>query len=453
MSAIPADAVDGPSNALLFPDMNSRSAALFERARKVLPGGNSRHTVYFPPYPLYAVRGAGARVWDADGVERLDLINNYSSLIHGHNHPEIVAAVKRQAEQLLSTAMPTEQEIVLAELVTGRLPHVDQVRFLNSGSEACLYAIKVARAFTGRSKIAKIEGAYHGSSESAAVSSGPTPERWGPPDWPASVAGAGQGSGVASDVVVLPMNDVEAGRAILRAHADDLAGVIIDPMPSALAFTQATPAFLKMIREELDACGGLLVLDEVYSLRLGFNGAQGALGIRPDVTALGKIIGGGLPVGAVGGPRRIMEALFDPKDGAKLAHGGTFNANPMTMAAGAAAMRLFDRPAFDRLSAMGDRLRAGLAEAVKISGKPGVVNGAASLTRLGHTDEVPGDYRAIYRTRADGKAPARAEAFFREMLNRGVLIGAPGLFVLSTAVTEADIDRTVEKALAALRAI
>ncbi|BCW90795.1 Beta-phenylalanine transaminase [Alphaproteobacteria bacterium SO-S41] len=442
-------------NVPAYPDMQSNSARLYDRAVKVLPGGNSRHTVFFPPYPVYAVRGAGSRVWDADGVERTDFINNYSSLIHGHNHPAIVGAVVRQAKTLLSVSLPTEAEIRLAELVTERLPCVEQVRFCNSGSEGVLFAIKAARAYTGRSKIAMIEGAYHGSSETAVVSTGPGPDAWGDAANPNAVNGPGNGDSVTRDVVVLPLNDVENARRIIRAHAADLAGVVIDAMPSAIGFLPVAADFLTMIREELDACGGLLVFDEVYSLRLGFNGAQGALGVRVDITALGKIIGGGLPIGAVGGPAHIMSALFDPREagGARLAHGGTFNANPMTMAAGAAAMELFDRAAFDRVSALGDRLRAGFTEALKISGKPGRVTGTASLCRLGHSDAPLASYRDLYQIRQDGKTPARTENFFRHMLNRGVLIGAPGLFILSTAMTEADIDATIEKALEGLRLI
>jgi glutamate-1-semialdehyde 2,1-aminomutase len=439
------------SNTPVFPDSQSRSAQLYERAVEVMPGGNSRHTVYFPPYPIYAVRGAGSRIWDADGVERLDLINNYSALIHGHNHPAIVAAVKRQAEALMAAALPTEREIALAELLCARLPCVGQVRFCNSGSEAVLFAIKAARAFTGRRIIAKIEGAYHGSAESAAVSTAPPAALWGDAERPRAVAGTGNGPGVAADMAILPMNDVEHARQIIRACGDELAGVIIDPMPSAIGFTQVSAAFLAMVREELDACGGMLILDEVYSLRLGYDGAQGALGIRADISALGKIIGGGLPVGAVGASREIMTKLFDPRLGSLLAHGGTFNANPMTMAAGAAAMELFDRAQFDRLAALGDRLRAGLKEALRIAGKPGRVTGASSLCRIGQSEMPIANYRDMMRYRQDAGAQARAESFFRHLLNRGVLIGAPGLFTLSTAVTESDIDATIEKSLEALR--
>ena len=439
----------------MYPDNDSKSARLYDRAVKVLPGGNSRHTVYFPPYPVYAARAQGARVWDADGVARLDLINNYSALIHGHNHPRIVQAVVAQAHRLLSVAMPTEQEVELAELVCDRLPAVDQVRFTNSGTEGVMYAIKAARAFTGRAKIAKIEGAYHGSDDTAAVSNYPDPRLWGEADAPASVPGAGATANIARDVVVLPMNDVENGRKILRAHADDLAGAILDPLPSHLGYQAATPEFVAMLREETARAGALLIFDEVYSFRLGFNGAQGALGATPDLTALGKVIGGGLPVGAVGGRAEIMTALFDPRPGRpKLTHGGTFNANPMTMAAGAAAMKLLDRAAFDRLTGLGDRLRAGLKEAVKIAGVPATVRGATSMTSLFHVeDELPTHRHVVAAMQAHPEARQRAERFFQYLLNHGVMIGAPGLFVLSTALSEADIDQVVEVSLEALRSL
>ncbi|HEY0300769.1 MAG TPA: aspartate aminotransferase family protein [Rhizomicrobium sp.] len=437
-----------------FPDTKSKSAALYARALRVLPGGNSRTTVYFPPYPIYAARAAGSRVWDVDGVERIDFINNYSSLIHGHNHPKIVEAVIAQAQRLLSISLPTEEEIQLAEIVTARLPGVEQIRFCNSGTEGVMFAIKAARAYTGKAKIAKVEGAYHGSGDTASVSVNPSPSLWGEPEMPASVLGAGSGPGTAEDTVVIPMNDIENTRRILRRHAAELAGVIIDPLVKNLGYAPASAEFVKMLREETAACGALLIFDEVYSMRLGFHGAQGALGVLPDITAMGKIIGGGLPVGAVGGRADIMTEMFDPRAHAKLSHGGTFNANPMTMAAGVAAMALFDRAAFDRLSALGERLRAGLREAVRIAKVPGTVGGAASMVSLFHMDAEVKTYRdAVAARRSNAQSGVRAETFFRHMLNHGVLMGAPGFFVLSTAVTEDEVDHTIETALAALRSM
>ncbi len=435
-------------------DKGPLSAALYKRATAVMPGGNSRHTIFFPPHPLYAARADGARVWDVDGVERIDCINNYSSLIHGHNHPAIVAAIREQAGLVSSIAMPTEREIELAEIVCDRLPGVERIRFANSGTEGVMFAIKAARAFTGRAKIAKVEGAYHGSDGTAGISVNPSPAHWGDPDAPASVAPAGTGPGTAADTVIIPMNRVEAARKILRMHGDDLAGVIIDPMVKNLGYTAATPAFLAMLQEETRALGALLIFDEVYSLRLGFHGAQGAVGVTPDLTAMGKIIGGGLPIGAVGGKAEIMDQLFDPRGSASLSHGGTFNANPLTMAAGVAAMTHFDEAAFDRLTVLGDRLRGGLREALRIAGAPGMVGGATSMVSLFHLEAEITTYRDIAAAMAaNPDAMRRTDLFFRRMLDRGYVIAPHGFFVLSTAMTEADIDRLIESALATLRTL
>lgn len=437
-----------------FPDSTPASAALHERACRVLPGGNTRHTVYMAPYPLYAVRTQGSRVWDADGVERIDFINNYSSLIHGHGHPAIVEAVRRQAGQVISIAMPTEAEIQLAEIISSRYPAAEQVRFCNSGSEATLFAMKAARAHTGRPLIARIEGACHGASESAGVSASPSPAAWGPAARPASVPDSGSGPGVASDVLVLHMNDVEGGREALREHAARLAGVIVDPLVKNLGYKAASLPFLQMLRDETEACGALLIFDEVYSLRLGFRGAHGLLGLRPDLIAMGKIIGGGLPIGAVGGRRTIMTSLFDPRAGGKLAHNGTFNANPLTMAAGVAALEHFDQAAFDRLSRLGQRLRDGLGEALRLSGRTGQVTGAASMAALLLTDAKIETYRDLVAE--VGRQPTlarRTEQFFRHCLNHGVLMAAQGFFVLSTPTTEAEVDHAIEVALSGLRAL
>ena len=439
----------------MFSEKFPASEALHRRATETLPGGNSRHTVHINPFPLYAVKGEGARVIDADGVSRLDCINNYSSLIHGHNHPDVVAALKRQVDALIAVSMPTEAEIELAEIICDRLLAVDQVRFANSGTEGVLMAVRAARAHTGRRLIAKIEGAYHGSGETQAVSTTPNPADWGPDDEPRPVAGAGISPGTAADVLILNMNDVEGGRRRIRAHAADLAGVIIDPLTKNIGYQPASADFLAMLRTETASAGALLIFDEVYSLRLGFNGAQGAVGIRPDLTALGKIIGGGLPVGAVGGSREIMSALFDPRSGpAKLSHGGTYNANPLTMAAGVAAMRAFDEAAFDRLSRLGDRLRTGLNEIVRITGVEAHVRGAASIVGLFQGPETGPTYRDVVRARErnSNRAP-RTELFFRHMLDHGVLMGAPGFLVLSTALDEADIDYILDQALKGFRLI
>ncbi|HQN54199.1 MAG TPA: aspartate aminotransferase family protein [Novosphingobium sp.] len=439
----------------MFPDQASKSSRLFERACKVMPGGNSRHTVYFPPYPVYAARAEGARVTDVDGTTRLDFINNYSSLIHGHCHPEVTAAIARQAGQLTAISLPTEAEIELAEIICERMPSVEQIRFANSGTEGVMMAIKTARAYTGRRIIAKIEGAYHGSDDTAAVSTYPPPQLLADPAEGKGIPETGTGPGTASDVITLQMNDVEAGRTLLRKHGAELAGVLIDPLVKNLAYQPASIEFLTMLREETRSLGAMLIFDEVYSLRLGYGGAQETLGIHADITAMGKIIGGGLPVGAVGGSAEVMTAVFDSRGGkARMTHGGTYNANPLTMAAGAVAMRLFDREAFERLNDLGDRLRAGLKQVIAASGARAQVRAAASITGLFHSDGVGETYRDLIKVRmANPDMGQRAELFFHHMLNNGVLMGAPGFFVLSTALTEADIDHVVNQAYEAFKLI
>ena len=438
----------------MYPDMQSRSSALYRRAQAVMPGGNSRHTVYFPPYPIYAQRGDGCRIWDADGVERIDCINNYSALIHGHCHPQIVAALREQAGRLLSVSLPTEAEIRLAELLVERMPGIEKIRLANSGTEGVMFAVMAARAYTGRNKIAKVEGAYHGSYDSMEVSLYPTPDAWGPDEAPHGVAPAGVHAGATANTVVLPANNVEAARNILRAHAQDLAGVVLDPMVKNLGYLQLTPEFLQMVRDETRAVGALLIFDEVYSFRLGYHGAQGELGINPDLTAMGKVIGGGMPIGALGGSRELMEQLFDPREGSRMSHTGTFNANPMSMVAGVAAMELYDRAAHDRLAGLGERLRDGLRDVLKITGRPGTVTGAASMVGLFHTELPMGDYRAMLKTiMAEPRIMQQAEAFFQRMLNEGVYLARQGFMVLSTAMCESDVDFIIDKSEKCLRAI
>jgi glutamate-1-semialdehyde 2,1-aminomutase len=260
--------------------------------------------------------------------------------------------------------------------------------------------------------------------------------------------------GVRANTIIMPANDVEAGRRILRQHGDDLAGVIIDPLTKNLGFLQVSDEFLKMVREETTALGALLIFDEVYSFRMGYNGAQGELGVIPDLTALGKVIGGGMPIGAVGGSKALMEELFDQRAGARMSHGGTFNANPMSMVAGAKAMELYDRAAHDRLAGLGERLRSGLRELLKLTGRPGTVTGAASMVGFFQTEAPLTDYRSMINVvMSDPTFGQTTDAFFRNMLNHGVYISSHGFMVLSTAMTEADIDFVLDKTELSLRAL
>jgi glutamate-1-semialdehyde 2,1-aminomutase len=433
----------------MYPDLESTSASLFDRGRRVMPGGNSRVGVMFEPYPLYAAHGTGCRVTDVDGVERIDLINNWSSLIHGHSNPEVVAAIADQAQKLLAVGAPTEVEIELAELLTARVPGVDTIRFSNSGSEGVLFALRAAKAFTGRPKIAKVEGAYHGNADSIEVSVAPSPKEWGDAEQPATVAATeGITEGVLQDSIVLPFNDVEATRRIIEAHAHELAGVVIDPVVSRMGFVQATPEYLSMVREVTAAHDILLIFDEVFSFRVGYHGAQGAVGVTPDLTALGKIIGGGMPVGATGGRRDVMEVFDQTRKPLRVEHGGTYNANPMTMAAGLAAMRQMTPAAYDRLDALGDRARDGLRSALHDTGLAGAVHGCNSMVALIFNDSPFSNYRELPLRRREAEM---IYALHRYLLNNGVQIIPHGLMLLSTAMTEDDIDEMVDACRAGMR--
>ena len=431
----------------MYPDPKSVSGTLYDRALASLPGGNSRTTVFMKPYPIYAARGEGCRVWDVDGNQYMDCINNFTSLIHGHAHPSLIEAATRQLTLGSAFGLPTESEIDLAELLASRLPSVDQVRFTNSGTEAVMMALKAARAFTGRPKIAKCEGAYHGTYDYAEVSLDPAPEAWGR-NAPVSVAYArGTPDNVLADVVTIPFNDVEAAVSLIREHGRELACVLVDPMPNRAGLAPADKAYLQGLRQITREIGALLIFDEVITFRLGYGGAQGVWDIDPDLTTLGKIMGGGFPVGAVGGHKEFM-AVFDPRSGKPaLPHGGTFSANPVTMRAGLAAMELLDEAAFVRLDAIGAAVRSGIDQAFRHAGVPGGTVGLGSLLKVHFTDRPIRDYRSAYPTEQEVR---RQAIFNRGLLNRGVLAAGYGLMALSTPMTDADIDIIIAAASEAL---
>jgi glutamate-1-semialdehyde 2,1-aminomutase len=421
---------------------DSNSAALWERAQRVLPGGNSRTTVYMAPRPIYAAEGEGCWIVDVDGDRRLDLLNNYTSLIHGHAHPAVTEAATRRLARGASFPLPTAEEIELATLITERVASVEHVRFTNSGSEAVMMAIKAARGFTGRPKIAKFEGAYHGSYDWAEVSLSSGPDEWGRAEALASLPYAkGTPASVLDEVVVLPFNRTDLAVARIEREATHLAAVLVDPMPNRAGLIPARTDFLGALREVTAKHGICLIFDEVISFRLGYRGAQGLFGIRPDLTSFGKIIGGGFPVGAVGGRAEVM-AVFDPRGGKpRVPHGGTFNANPVTMAAGLAAMRLMDENAFDRLDEVGRKLRDGVTACFERAGVPGAVTGMGSLFRLHPAARSFVDYRSAA---VSDEERARLDRLHRQLIDHGILISPTGLGCVSTAVGEAEVEYFLE---------
>jgi glutamate-1-semialdehyde 2,1-aminomutase len=397
----------------------SASRLLFERALEALPGGNTRTTIFHEPYPVYLASGAGCRVTDVDGSERIDFISNYTSLILGHCHPRVVAAVQDQAATLMSAAAPNELEIELAERIRERLPSVERIRFANSGTESTMLAFRAARAFTGRTKVAAFAGGYHGSHDYASSI----------PPHPSTAAGAtGVPAAVAETVVVCPFDDVDGTRAALEPHLEDLAAVIIEPVLGAGGVQPASAEFLRFLRELTRDAGALLIFDEVISFRVGYHGAQGRLGITPDLTTLGKIIGGGLPVGACGGREDVL-ALFDPRREDRIGHGGTFNANPLTMVAGLATLAEMTPERYDVLESLAVDLQAKLEAVLAETETPGTVTRAGSLFHL-HVDD-PGSLHLA-------------------LLNHGILSTQRGMGCLSVPMTSTEIEAFVEATRASL---
>ncbi|HET7344176.1 MAG TPA: aspartate aminotransferase family protein [Methylomirabilota bacterium] len=430
-----------------YASKTARSRALHEEAVAVMPGGNSRTTTFFDPYPFYFQRGQGAHVWDADGSERVDFNGNYTSLVLGHATPDVIKAVQAVAESGLSFPGPTEHEIRLAEMLVRRVPSVESLRFTNSGTEATMNALRLARAFTDRPKIAKFEGAFHGTHDWVMVSVTGDTKSWGNRRKPKPVAwSAGIPPAVLKNVVVLPWNDPEACEEILAAEAANLAALIVDPLLCNGGLVPPVDGFLPRLREVTERHGILLVFDEVISFRTAWGGAQERLGIRPDLTTFGKIIGGGLPVGAFGGRRDIM-AFYDPRkrgaagqatDGARISQGGTFNANPVTMAAGIATLNALTPEAYARLEALRERLGGGVSRLLANTRRRGQVTGAGSLFWLHWTSETLTDYRSTKPK--DTEMPQRV---FMGLLNEGILMTPRGLGACSLAMSDEDVDRFV----------
>jgi glutamate-1-semialdehyde 2,1-aminomutase len=417
------------------------SRELYDRSSQVMPGGNTRHSIALAPYPIYAASGCGCRVTDVDGDQRIDFLNNYTSLILGHADPKVTAAVQRRVALGTAFTMPTAEDVELAELLVARIPYVDQVRFCNSGSEAVMLAVKAARAFTGRHKIAKFEGAYHGLYDYVAVSEGPNSDEWGESDAPRSVTERGTPPSVAEDVVVLPWNRLEVCRERIGQHRNDLAALIFDPMPLGIGMIAPRPGFLEFLREETAHCRILLIADEVLNFRMSYHGAAHALGIQPDLGSFAKIIGGGFPVGAVGGSREVM-SVFDHTGSLKVHHGGTFNANPVTVTAGLETMKQMTPEAYDRLNGLGEYVRDRLRRMFRDRGLPAQVCGKGSLFLAHLTGEELVDFRSL---RGFSRTNPVYGELCHQMLQRGIIVSPRGIFgCLSTPMGEAELDAFVE---------
>jgi len=416
----------------------SRSAALYERALKVLPGGVSRNTVLREPHPVYASHAEGCRIVDLDGVSRIDFANNMASLIHGHADPDMVAAVSEQLKKGTAFTMATEVEVLYAEHLCSRNAGFEKLRFVNSGTEALMVALKASRAFTGRAKIAKVEGAYHGGYDYAEVSQAPNPETWGEIDNPKSVPLAhGTPQSALDDVVIIPFNDVDRAIAILDQHKEELACVLLDLMPHRVGLNPADIRFAQAIRDWATQNGSLLVLDEVITFRCGHGGLQSRFGITPDLTALGKMIGGGFPIGAVAGRGAVMDVLNPKAKKVLFPHSGTFSANPISMTAGLVAMEKFDDLAVERLNALAHRAMEGINIAIHDSGIDACVTGDGSMFRVHMKAHPPHNFREAYMTPEES---ARIKFMLDHMFDAGFVMINTCTATMSTPMTETEID-------------
>lgn len=439
---------DGNSSAReRFYEMTPTSRERYREATDAMPGGSTRGVLYHDPYPVYAEGGSGARLTDLDGNEYLDFQNNYTSLIHGHAPPEPTDAAVDAARSGSAPGMPTETEIRWSNHLVDRVPALDQVRFTNSGTEATMHAIRAARAATGNDLIAKFEGTYHGTHDVAQVSVHPPTTLAGPRDDPRAVPdSAGVAESTLDDVLALPFNDADAAVAKLERHRDELAGVLIAPLMGS-AVVPAAESFVDALDRFTDDADVPLLFDEVIALRLAHGGAAATYGVEPDLFAFGKIIGGGYPVGAFGGSAEVM-AGYDPRGGADVYHSGTFNANPVTAAAGTAALEAYDPDAVARLNDLSSSLVERSREVAADRGYDLCLNHRGSLFNIYLTNGPVEDYRDVAAAH-DGLT----EELYFELHTRGVRLAPKLMGCLSTPMGESDVDTFVEAFDASLAAL
>lgn len=425
-----------------MPHDDSRSAALYAEALKVLPGGVSRNTVLRRPYPFYVDHASGSRITDIEGVERIDFSNNMTSLVLGHSHPDVVSAVTDQLARGTAFTLATEVELRFAQHMTARNEHFEKIRFVNSGTEAVMAALKASRAFTGRQKIAKVEGAYHGLYDFAEVSQTSQPENWGDRDRPTSVPVAyGTPSAVTEDVLVLPFDNVDAAVSLLEEHSGELACVMLDVMPHRVGLNPASDAFVAALREWTSHDGALLVLDEVITFRSSYGGAQEWYDVGADLVALGKAIGGGFPVGAIAGRADVMDVMNPLSEELLFPHSGTFSGNPVTMTAGLTTMELFDRDAIAYVNELRGLAVSGIEDAIDQTGVTASVSGGGSMFRVHLKERVPTNYRQAF---AEPAEIAKREVLLQHLFDAGFLMINTCTAALSTAMTSDDIDALVD---------
>ncbi len=405
----------------------TESARIIEEAARYVPDGDFRISIWFEPYPAVMTRGDGCRLYDEDGNEYLDFSNNWTSMILGNNHPKVVEAICNQAPLGSAMAAPPKRAYEWAQILCDRLPSVDKVRFCTSGTEAVMFAVRAARAYTGKDKILKMEGNYHGSYDIMEMTVG---WRKLPPGLPKSVE---------QDVLTTPFNDKAAAEKLIRENKDELAAVIVEGILGAGGMIPPEDDYMKFLQKTAHENDVLLIADEVISFRLATGGAQQIFDFQPDLTALGKAIGGGLPVGAFGGREEVM-AVYSPRHKRPAHHAGTFVASSIAVAAAVAGLKELTAETIDRINTLGESLRAtlqGILDDLKIKAQ---IKGYGSLQQLHFTPE-PIHHAATAFLTQDRDI---LRLFHLSLMNKGIFIPNRGFFSISTPMTQAEIDKAME---------
>lgn len=415
--------------------IDTLSKQAFERAKKVIPGGvNSPVRAYKSVglTPVYVERGVGSTIFDIDGNRYIDYILSWGPLIAGHAHPEVVQALQETAAKGTSFGAPTELETKMAELVVERVPSVDIVRMVNSGTEATMSALRLARGYTNRPKILKFEGSYHGHADSLLIKAGSGVATLGLPDSP------GVPQSVAQNTITVPYNDLESTKLAFERYGEELACVIVEPIAGNMGVVPPLPGFLEGLRELTQQYGSLLIFDEVMTgFRVDYHCAQGRFGVTPDLTCFGKVIGGGLPVGAYGGRREIMEQIAPS---GPIYQAGTLSGNPLAMAAGYTTLKLMTPEAYAQLETKAARLQQGFEDNAKKYGVPLRINRVGSMVCPFFTDE-----QVINFETAKKSSLTNFTSYFAHMLDQGVSVPPSqfeGLF-LSIVHSDEDIEQTI----------